>query len=128
MRDVRQQRVEGLRIGHVCLVEPVLDPCCRLEVMSSQRLVVVLPIEDVGRKRSGSKVAWYNVACPHGILEHIIIGNGRVLFCTLDQERYVRVGRMRLNELVGTDWHQLTLHGMRAWCSLLTRDGCGISR
>ena len=96
--------------------------------MTLQVLVLVLPIEDVGRKRLGCKVAWCKVACPPGILEHIIIANGRVLFVTLDQERRVRVGRMRLNEVVGTDWHQLTLRGMRACCSLLTRDGCGISR
>ena len=117
MRDVRQQRIEALLIGHVCIVEPVLDRCCRLEVMSSQRLVVVLPIEDVGRKPIGSNVAWYSVACPLGILEHIIIAKGRVLFFTLDQERHVRVGRVRINERVGSDWRHMT----RAWCGLLTR-------
>ena len=67
--------------------------------MALERRVLVLPIEDVGRKLLGCAVA-------HGILEHIMIANGRFLFVTLVHETRVPVGRMRLPETVFTDWHQ----------------------
>ena len=110
--------------------------------MALERRVLVLPIENVGRKLLGCAVA-------HGILEHIMIANGRFLFVTLVHETRVPVGRMRLPETVFTDWRQRMLLGirprnfntfwtqstqdarlliMRAFCSLLTLDACGISR
>ena len=108
--------------------EPILDNCCCLEVMALERRVLVLPIEDVGRKLLGCAVA-------HGILEHIMIANGRFLFVTLVHETRVPVGRMRLPETVFTDWRLWTqstqdarLLITRAFCSLLTLDACGISR
>ena len=110
--------------------------------MTLQVLVLVLPIEDVGRKLLGCAVA-------HGILEHIMIANGRFLFVILVHETSVPVGRMRLPETVFTDWRQRMLLGirpgnfcifwlqstqdarlliLRAFCNLLTLDACGINR
>ena len=80
----------------VCFAEPMLDSCCCLEAMALERRVLVLPIEDVGRKLLGCAVA-------HGILEHIMIASGRFLFVTLVHETRVPVGRMRLPETVFTD-------------------------
>ena len=110
--------------------------------MALERRVLVLPIEDSRRKVLGCAVA-------HGLLEHIMIANGRFLFVTMVHEASVPVGRMRLPETVFTDWRQRMLLGirprnfcifwlqstqdarlliMRAFCSLLTLDACGVSR
>ena len=44
--------------------------------MALERCVLVLPVEDLGRKLLGCAIT-------HGILEHIMIANGRFLFVTL---------------------------------------------
>ena len=62
----------------------MLDRCCCLEVMTLERRVLVLAIENVGRKLLGYTVA-------HGILEHIMIAYGRFLFVTLVHETSVPV-------------------------------------
>ena len=63
------------------------DLCASLsQSLAPARRAIVLPIEDVGRKLLGCAVA-------HGILEHIMIANGRFLFVTLVHETKVPVGR-----------------------------------
>ena len=125
----------------VCFAEPMLDNCCCcLEVMTLERRVLVLAIENVGRK-----LLVYTYA--HGMLEDIMIANGRVLFVTPVHETSVPVGRLRPLQTVFTDWRQRILLDnrprnfntywmqwtprrliIRAFCSLLTLDACGISR
>ena len=83
----------------VCFAEPMLDNCCCVEVMTLERRVFVLAIENVGRKLLGYTVA-------HGILEHIMIANGRFLFVKLVHETRLTVGRMRHPETVFTDLRQ----------------------